>query len=175
MVFMVFSVAKFSEVYFTRRNLWLANKSIHWVLLKKRTPRPCHTESAVLDWITKPSYVCPLRIQMIPRTQFRGSGAWFFEHPHSPCFFFFIILEYVLKWYFFSPSNTLHDFCGWGWKSRLPFINPKKTKKWSEKWARFYLEVSRGMLPQKTVKVRITMLISTNSETDFVQLLSPVR
>ena len=90
-------------------------------------------------------------------------------------FFFFIILEYVLKWYFFSPSNTLHDFCGWGWKSRLPFINPKKTKKWSEKWARFYLEVSRGMLPQKTVKVRITMLISTNSETDFVQLLSPVR
>ena len=43
---------------------------------KKRAPGPCRTESAVLDWITKPSYVYPLRIQMILRTQFIGSGAF---------------------------------------------------------------------------------------------------
>ena len=43
---------------------------------KKRAPGPCRTESAVLDWITKPSYVYPLRIQVILRTQFIGSGAF---------------------------------------------------------------------------------------------------
>ena len=43
---------------------------------KKRAPGPCRTESAVLDCITKPSYVYPLRIQIILRTQFIGSGAF---------------------------------------------------------------------------------------------------
>ena len=62
-------------------NLWLLKKlhckrSIHWVLLKRKTPGSRRTESAVLDWITRPSYVFPLRIQRILWTQFRGSGAF---------------------------------------------------------------------------------------------------
>ena len=43
---------------------------------KKRAPGPCRTESAVLDWNTKPSYVYPLQIQVILRTQFIGSRAF---------------------------------------------------------------------------------------------------
>ena len=79
--FMVFSIAKFNEVYFVKRNLWLLKK----IALQKRHSlsapeeegtRACRTESADLDWIAKPSYVFPLRIQIILRTQFRGIGAF---------------------------------------------------------------------------------------------------
>ena len=79
---MVFSIAKFLRgTIFTTGNLWLlkklhCKKSIHWVLLKRKTPGSRRTESAVLDWITRPSYVFPLRIQRILWTQFRGSGAF---------------------------------------------------------------------------------------------------
>ena len=61
---MVFSITRYT---FTTRNHWLLNciaKKHSLSAPEKRTPGACRTESAVLDWITKPFYVFPLRIQM---------------------------------------------------------------------------------------------------------------
>ena len=69
---------------FTTRNLWLLNCiakkafTIIKALLKKMTPQACRKELAVLDWISKPFYIFSfsLQVQMILRTQLRGSGAF---------------------------------------------------------------------------------------------------
>ena len=74
---MVFSITRYT---FTTRNHWLLNciaKKHSLSAPEKRTPGACRTESAVLDWITKPFYVFPLRIQLIFRTQFRGIRAFY--------------------------------------------------------------------------------------------------
>ena len=83
---MVFSITRYT---FTTRNHWLLNciaKKYSLSAPEKRTPGACRTESAVLDWITKPFYVFPLRIQLIlgpnseasePFTNVRGRrGRW---------------------------------------------------------------------------------------------------
>ena len=83
---MVFSITRYT---FTTRNHWLLNciaKKHSLSAPEKRTPGACRTESAVLDWITKPFYVFPLRIQLIlgpnseasePFTNVRGRrGRW---------------------------------------------------------------------------------------------------
>ena len=74
---MVFSITRYT---FTTRNHWLLNciaKKHSPSAPEKRTLGACRTESAVLDWITKPFYVFPLRIQLIFRTQFRGIRAFY--------------------------------------------------------------------------------------------------
>ena len=56
----------------------------------------------------------------------RGLGDWVIWRKHDFFLLYCIILKYVLESYIFSPSSTLHDFCGLGWQSRLSFINQSK-------------------------------------------------
>ena len=128
-----------------------------------------------------------------------GVGIMFFEHPHSSIHFFHYI-GLCARMIFFSPSNTLHDFCGWGWKSRLSFINLKNTKNnlWTgilicklkfwltsiirrRLWARFPRNGESQRRPQgfslkkwgKALGTRLWWKLESPGY--FVQLLSPVR
>ena len=100
--------------------------------------------------------------------------AWIFLNILIHHVFFFIILECVFKWYFFSPSSTLQVFCGWGWKRRLFFINLiiRRRSTISEILSRGTPEACFHGKRWKLESPRKFLPILTG--TDFVHFLSPI-